>query len=81
MRGREMTAVKVDLGARGYEVVIEDGLLDRAGERLAPFARELQPWTAFRPSRPTFSLTVICGRRTRVSLDVNGSRALVCYQR
>jgi len=40
MRGRQVTVVKVDLGARGYEVVIEDGLLDCACERLAPFTRD-----------------------------------------
>jgi 3-dehydroquinate synthase len=40
MRGRQVTIVKVDLGARGYEVLVEDGLLDRAGELLAPFARD-----------------------------------------
>jgi 3-dehydroquinate synthase len=34
-----MSIVPVDLGARGYDVAIEDGLLDRAGERLARFAR------------------------------------------
>ena len=31
--------IRVDLGARGYDVVIEDGLVERAEERLAPFAR------------------------------------------
>jgi 3-dehydroquinate synthase len=35
-----MTNIKVDLGARGYEIVIEDGLIDRAGERLGSFARD-----------------------------------------
>ena len=35
-----MTAVKVELGARGYEVVVEDGLLDRSGDHLAAFARD-----------------------------------------
>jgi hypothetical protein len=29
----------VELAARGYDIVIENGLLDRAGERLAPLAR------------------------------------------
>ena len=35
-----MTIVKVDLGARSYDIRIEDGLLDRAREPLAPFARD-----------------------------------------
>jgi 3-dehydroquinate synthase len=34
-----MTKVPVALGSRSYDVTIEDGLLDRAGELLAPFAR------------------------------------------
>ena len=34
-----MTTVPVALGERSYDVRIEDGLLDRAGEALAPFAR------------------------------------------
>jgi 3-dehydroquinate synthase len=34
-----MTVLKVDLGERGYDVVIEEGLLDRAGAALAQFAR------------------------------------------
>ncbi len=34
-----MTIVPVALGERSYEVHIEDGLLDRAGDALAPFAR------------------------------------------
>jgi 3-dehydroquinate synthase len=34
-----MTIVPVALGARSYDIVIEHGLLERAGERLAPFAR------------------------------------------
>lgn len=34
-----MTSITVSLGARSYEVVIEAGLLARAGERLAPLAR------------------------------------------
>jgi 3-dehydroquinate synthase len=32
-------SVEVGLGARSYSVLIEAGLLDRAGERLEPFAR------------------------------------------
>jgi 3-dehydroquinate synthase len=35
-----MTVVKVDLGARSYDVRIDDGLLDRAHEPLASFARD-----------------------------------------
>ena len=34
-----MTSITVSLGARSYEVVIEDGLLASAGARLAPLAR------------------------------------------
>jgi 3-dehydroquinate synthase len=34
-----MTVVPVALGERSYEVRIEDGLLDQAGEALAPYAR------------------------------------------
>jgi 3-dehydroquinate synthase len=34
-----MRRVEVALGERSYTIVIEDGLLDRAGEALAPFAR------------------------------------------
>ena len=34
-----MTIVPVELGARRYEIVIEHGLLERAGELLAPYAR------------------------------------------
>lgn len=34
-----MTSITVSLDARSYEVVIEAGLLARAGERLAPLAR------------------------------------------
>jgi 3-dehydroquinate synthase len=34
-----MSIVRVELAARGYDIVIENGLLDRAGERLAPLAR------------------------------------------
>ena len=34
-----MTVVKVALGARSYDIVIEDGLLDRAADRLKPYAR------------------------------------------
>jgi len=35
-----MRMVPVALGARSYEVRIESGLLDRAAEQLAPFARK-----------------------------------------
>ena len=35
-----MSIVEVGLAARSYGIVIEDGLLDRAGERLGPFARD-----------------------------------------
>ena len=34
-----MTAVRVALGERSYDIVVENGLLDRAGPHLAPFAR------------------------------------------
>ncbi|UIJ44084.1 3-dehydroquinate synthase [Sphingomonas cannabina] len=34
-----MTIVRVDLADRSYDVVIESGLLGRAGERLAPLSR------------------------------------------
>lgn len=34
-----MTQVEVALGERSYTVMIEDGLVDRAGELLAPYAR------------------------------------------
>ena len=34
-----MTTIPVALGARAYDVVIEDGLVDHAGKRLFPFAR------------------------------------------
>jgi len=34
-----VSVVKVDLGARSYPVIIESGLLTRAGEHLAPIAR------------------------------------------
>ena len=34
-----MRRVEVSLGRRSYPILIEDGLLDRAGEALAPFAR------------------------------------------
>jgi 3-dehydroquinate synthase len=34
-----MTSITVSLGARSYEVVIEDGVLARSGERLAPLSR------------------------------------------
>jgi len=35
-----MSRVEVALGARSYDVTIEDGLLDRAGEALRPYARD-----------------------------------------
>ena len=35
-----MKKVKVALGARSYDILIADGLLDRAGEHLAPLARD-----------------------------------------
>ena len=35
-----MSIVTVGLGARSYDIVIEDGALDRAGVILAPFARD-----------------------------------------
>lgn len=34
-----MTLVPVSLGTRSYDIVIEDGLLDRAGTHLAPYVR------------------------------------------
>ena len=34
-----MTIVRAALGARSYDIVIEHGLLDRAAERLVPYAR------------------------------------------
>lgn len=34
-----MTIVPVALGARSYDIIIEHGVLERAGQRLAPFAR------------------------------------------
>ena len=34
-----MSIVHVGLAARSYDILIEDGLLDRAGQRLAPFGR------------------------------------------
>ena len=37
-----MTTVRVALGARSYDVVIEAGLLARAGEQIAPLARGLE---------------------------------------
>jgi 3-dehydroquinate synthase len=37
---RLMDKVSVDLGARSYDIWIDDGLLDRAGEKLAPLARD-----------------------------------------
>jgi 3-dehydroquinate synthase len=39
MRGAEVKRVEVALGARSYSVLIEQGLIGRAGELLAPFAR------------------------------------------
>lgn len=35
-----MTPVKVDLGARSYDILIEDGIIDRAAQHLSPFARD-----------------------------------------
>ena len=35
-----MDRVTVGLGARSYDILIEDGLLERAGEHLAPLARD-----------------------------------------
>jgi len=40
MRRHAVTTVEVALGDRSYEVLIEAGLLDRAGDRLAPLARD-----------------------------------------
>jgi 3-dehydroquinate synthase len=37
---RLMDKVTVALGARSYDILIEDGVLDRAGEKLAPLARD-----------------------------------------
>ena len=34
-----MTLVRVELGARSYDIAIENGLMTRAGEHLAPLAR------------------------------------------
>jgi 3-dehydroquinate synthase len=34
-----MTSIDVALGERSYQVLIEEGVLDRAGQELAPFAR------------------------------------------
>ena len=34
----DVRTLRVDLGARGYDVVIGAGLLAQAGERIAPFA-------------------------------------------
>ena len=34
-----MSTVRVALGARSYDILIEDGLIDRAADRLAPYAR------------------------------------------
>ena len=39
LRGSDPIVVDVALGARSYDIVIEHGLLERAGERLAPYAR------------------------------------------
>src|SRR3546814_11388365 len=33
-----MTVIEVALGARSYDIIIEEGVLDDAGEPLAPFA-------------------------------------------
>ena len=35
-----MALVRVALDARSYDIVIEQGALDRAGDRLAPYARQ-----------------------------------------
>ncbi|HEV2043320.1 MAG TPA: 3-dehydroquinate synthase [Sphingomicrobium sp.] len=35
-----MTRIDVSLGTRSYGILIEDGLLDHAGEHLAPFSRD-----------------------------------------
>jgi 3-dehydroquinate synthase len=35
-----METISVALGARSYDILIADGVLDRAGERLAPLARD-----------------------------------------
>ncbi|HET7817212.1 MAG TPA: 3-dehydroquinate synthase [Sphingomicrobium sp.] len=35
-----MTRIEVALGARSYQILIEHGLLDRAGEQLGPLARD-----------------------------------------
>lgn len=34
-----MTTISVGLGSRSYDIFIEDGLISRAGQHLAPFAR------------------------------------------
>ncbi len=34
-----MADIRAELGARSYDIIIEDGLLDRSGDLLAPFAR------------------------------------------
>ena len=34
------TTVRVELGPRSYDILIGDGLLPRAGELLAPFAKQ-----------------------------------------
>ena len=39
MRVTAMDKVQVELGSRSYDILIEDGLLDRAGEHLAPLVR------------------------------------------
>ena len=46
-----MTTVPVALGERSYDVVIEPGLLDRAGDRLAPLARGRLAALAWRAPR------------------------------
>ena len=40
MSGPPPARIEVGLGARSYPVLVEAGLLDRAGEALAPYARE-----------------------------------------
>ena len=35
-----MTRIEVSLGARSYGILIEDGILDRAGAHLTPFSRD-----------------------------------------
>jgi 3-dehydroquinate synthase len=43
MRGCQVRTIHVALGDRSYDVLIESGLLDRAGELLAPYARGRRP--------------------------------------